>query len=376
MDKLELFRRAPTEEILTEATLKKLVDNGTPLRHYIGFEISGFIHLGTGLLCMQKVADFQAAGVDTNIFLADYHTWINKKLGGDLTTIRRIGGTYFKEALKLSLKAIGGDPEMTHFIMGSELYDKLGIGYVEDIIRVSKQLSLARAKRSVTIAGRKEGESISFAQLLYVPMQVADIYGLKVNLAHAGMDQRKAHVVALEVAKSFNTEIVAAHHRLLSGIHITEEQRGKIIAAKAAHDREQLEQELIDIKMSKSNPASAVFVHDTEEEIRKKIGGAFCPMKETEVNPVFDIANLVVWPYLVRKEIPFEITNKKTGANATYKTSGELESAYKNGEVHPVDLKGAVADSLISMLEPVRKYFLEGAGKKYLEELKEIKITR
>ncbi len=372
----ELIRRAPTEEVLTAETLQRHLQNRTPLKHYIGFEISGFIHLGTGPLCMKKVADFQEAGADTNIFLADYHTWINKKLGGDLATIRRIGGTYFKEALKQSLKAVGGDPDRVHFIMGSELYEKLGMQYLEDIIKVSSQTSLARAKRSITVAGRREGESINFAQLLYVPMQVADIFGLGVNLAHAGMDQRKAHVVALEVAKTFDAELVAVHHHLLTGIHITESQRAQILAAKASGNREQLEQELIDIKMSKSNPSGAVFVHDTEEEIKKKINGAFCPMGEITVNPVLDLANFIVWPYLIRKEMPFEIENKKHGTTSTYKTPAELEAGYQRGEIHPVDLKGAVADYLAAMLEPVRNYFLEGNGRKHLEDIKSIKITR
>ncbi|MGC9129944.1 MAG: tyrosine--tRNA ligase, partial [Candidatus Micrarchaeia archaeon] len=82
---VELVKKFPTEEILTEEKLREYVEEGIKLNHYIGFEISGFVHLGTGLLCMQKVADFQEAGVETNIFLADYHSWINKKLGGDLS---------------------------------------------------------------------------------------------------------------------------------------------------------------------------------------------------------------------------------------------------------------------------------------------------
>ncbi len=376
MDELELIKRAPTEEILTEQRLEDYFGTDKGLKHYIGFEISGFVHLGTGLLSMQKVADFQEAGADTNIFLADYHTWINKKLGGDLSTIRKIGGTYFKEALKKSLGAVGGKPEEVNFVMGSELYDKLGVGYLEDIIKVSKKMTLARAKRSITVAGRKEGEDVSFGQLLYVPMQVADIYGLKVNLAHAGMDQRKAHIVALEVSKEFDYEPIAVHHHLLTGVHISEEQRTGIIAAKLQKNRELLEQQLIEVKMSKSKPESAIFIHDTEEVIRKKITGAYCPMKETNINPIMDLSNYIVFPYLIRKNMDFEIVNKKTNKSNTYKQSSELENAYQNGEIHPVDFKEAVANYLINMLEPARNYFLEGNGKKYLEELQDIKITR
>ena len=45
-------------------------------------------------------------------------------------------------------------------------------------------------------------------------------------------------------------------------------------------------------------------------------------------------------------------------------------------EIHPLDLKEYVAEKLIKMLEPARKYFLEGPGKKYLEEMQNLKITR
>ncbi|MCL4383223.1 MAG: tyrosine--tRNA ligase [Candidatus Marsarchaeota archaeon] len=376
MNELELIKRAPIEELLTEQKLKDYLETNKALKHYIGFEISGFVHFGTGLLSMEKLADFQEAGVDTNVFLADYHTWINKKLGGDLSTIRKIGGTYFKEALKKSLEAVGGNPEKVKFIMGSELYDKLGTDYLEDVIKISKKMTLARAKRSITVAGRKEGESVSFGQLLYVPMQVADIYGLKVNLAHAGMDQRKAHVVALEVAKEFDYEPIAIHHHLLTGVHINKEQRAKIITAKDQNNRELLEQQLIEVKMSKSKPESAIFIHDSEEVIRKKINSAYCPTKETKINPIIDISNYIVFPYLIRKNMTFEIVNKKTNKSSTYKYSSELEDLYQKGEIHPLDLKEAIANYLVDMLEPTRKYFLEGNGKKYLEGLQDIKITR
>ncbi len=372
---IELIKRAPTEELLTEERILEHISSGKRFRHYIGFEISGFVHLG-GVISMQKVADFQEAGAETNVFLADYHTWINKKLGGDLTDIRRIGGTYFKESLKRSLEAVGGDSEKLNFVMGSELYAKLGSEYLEDVIKVSKGISLARAKRSITIAGRGEGESVSLAQLLYVPMQVADIYSQKVTLAHAGMDQRKAHVVALDVSNEFEYKPVAVHHHLLTGIHISEGQRASIIAAKKDKDKDQLNQQLIDVKMSKSKPESAVFIHDTEAAIRKKIGSAFCPIKETEINPIIDISKNIVLPYLARKGMDFEIENKKSKETGSYKGYEELVRAYQNGEIHPVDIKEAVAGYLVEMFAPARKYFIDGPGKKYLEDLESIKITR
>ena len=373
---LELIKRSPTEEILTEDRLAEALQSGQRLRHYIGFEISGFVHLGTGPLSMSKVVDLQKAGIKTSVFLADYHTWINKKLGGDMDTIKRIANNYFKESLKVSIRSAGGDPEETEFILGSELYEKLGRGYFENVLKVASTMSLSRARRSTTVLGRKEGDDISLSQLIYVPMQAADIYSMGVNIAHAGMDQRKAHVVALDVSKEFGYEPVAVHHHLLTGIHMTEEQRQSIIAAKNEKNRELLDQQLIDVKMSKSKPESAVFIHDSEEAIRKKIMGAFCPMKEVNLNPIMDISNYIVWPYLIRKKEEFEIVNKKKNTSKNYKTQNDLQNAYQNGDIHPMDMKEAVAGYLIGMLEPARKYFLEGAGKKYLEDLEGIKITR
>ncbi len=373
---IDLVKKPPTEEILTEDRLAEYVKDGKKLRHYIGYEISGFVHLGTGLLCMQKVADFQQAGIETNIFLADYHSWINKKLGGDLSTIRRVAVGYFKEALRWSLKSVGGDPQKTNFILGSELYEKLGVEYLEYVIRVSMRMTLARAKRSITILGRRMGETVSFAQLLYVPMQVADIYGLRVNLPHGGIDQRKAHVIAIEVSKEFGYKPIPVHHHLLLGTHIGEDQQKKMLEAKASGDRELFEEEVIEIKMSKSRPESAIFIHDTPEEIKWKLRKAYCPPREVQLNPVIDIGKYIVWPYLTRINEPFEIINLKTKEKKIYNNWNELERDYVSGNIHPLDLKNAVSEYLIKMLEPARKFFIDGPGRKYIEEMHELKITR
>ncbi len=162
-----------TEEIMTEEDLKLLLDSGTKIKHYIGFEISGKIHLGTGLMCMSKVKDFMDAGIDCSIFLADWHSWINDKLGGNRETIKRVAGGYFKEGLKASLKCFGGNPDKLKFILGSDLYHN-NDDYWATMVDVSKNTSLARMMRSITIMGRKEGESVDFAKLIYPPMQVAN----------------------------------------------------------------------------------------------------------------------------------------------------------------------------------------------------------
>src|SRR5258707_1826916 len=69
------------EEGIGADELPGLLDQGLPLRHYIGLEISGRLHVGTGLACMQKVRDLQMAVVDCTIFLAAWDTRINENVG-------------------------------------------------------------------------------------------------------------------------------------------------------------------------------------------------------------------------------------------------------------------------------------------------------
>ena len=87
------------EETLTVDELKQLIESGKPLKHYIGYEVSGKVHLGA-VSAMLKIRDLQMAGVETNVFIADWHTWLNKKLDGTLETAKRMAVEYFQEALK------------------------------------------------------------------------------------------------------------------------------------------------------------------------------------------------------------------------------------------------------------------------------------
>jgi len=55
------------------------------------------MHIGMGLVCGNKIRDMVDAGFHFIIFLADWHSWINNKLGGKMENIR-ICGEYFKDA--------------------------------------------------------------------------------------------------------------------------------------------------------------------------------------------------------------------------------------------------------------------------------------
>ncbi len=369
-EKFELIKRN-TEEIMTEEDLKILLDSGIKIKHYIGFEISGKIHLGTGLMCMSKVKDFMDAGIDCSIFLADWHSWINDKLGGNREAIKKIAVGYFKEGLKVSLKCFGGNPDKLKFVLGSELYHN-NDDYWATMIEVCKNTSLARMMRSITILGRKEGESVDFAKLIYPPMQVADIFVQGINLPHAGLDQRKAQVIARDVAlkmgikplldkKGNSIKPVAVHHHLILGL-------GK--PSVWPMPKEQLQELWAVLKMSKSKPDSCIFIHDSPEEIRRKINQAFCLEGEIEFNPILDWVKHIIFR---EDNSKLEIKrDKKFGGNIIYKSYRELEKDFSEKKLHPLDLKNSVAEKLIQILEPARKHFEQPKIKKMIKELENL----
>ncbi len=372
-ERFELIKRN-TEEILGEEELREMLKKGEKLRHYIGFEISGKIHLGTGLMCMLKVKDFIDAGVDCSIFLADWHTWINDKLGGNLEIIKKVAAGYFKEGLKASLKCVGGNPEKLKFVLGSDLYHHNDL-YWLNVIDISKHTSLARMMRSITIMGRQEGEAVDFAKLIYPPMQVADIFIQKINIPHAGLDQRKAQVIARDTAlkltfcpildsKGKRIKPTAVHHHLILGL-------GKPPIWPVPKDK--IQELWSSLKMSKSKPDTCVFIHDSEEEVKRKIKNAFCPEKETEFNPVLDWVKSLVFPIENKLEIKRE---KKFGGNKEYRSYSEIEKDFINGKLHPMDLKNTVAETLVKILEPARKHFSSGKPKRMLEELGGLLLTK
>jgi tyrosyl-tRNA synthetase len=104
------------QEIVTHEELRELLKVEDNPRAYWGFEASGLMHIGMGLVCGSKIKDMTKAGFDYTIFLADWHSWINNKLGGNMENIR-LCGEYFKDCFT----ALGIKPESVHYAWASDL---------------------------------------------------------------------------------------------------------------------------------------------------------------------------------------------------------------------------------------------------------------
>ena len=328
-EKVDLIQRPPTEEIVTQEELIELFKTNSSPNHYIGLEISGFLHLGSLISTGFKINDFVKAGVKCKIFLADWHTLINDKLGGDWETIEKVS-KYYQDAFKL----VCPDAEI---ILGSKLYEEK-TEYWSELVKFTKHMSIARTMRTLTIMGRSEDDKkIDVAKLLYPAMQAVDIHSLDVDIAHAGMDQRKIHMLVREIFPKMKWKVpVAVHHKLLPGLSKPADSNDNKIVG----------------KMSKSDPNSGVFIHNSDDEIRKKISKAWCEEANIENNPLLEISKSVIFHEFNEMKVE---RPEKFGGNVSYANFNQLEKDFAEKKLHPGDLKQTVGNYLVKVVSPIRE---------------------
>ncbi|WP_104950971.1 tyrosine--tRNA ligase [Escherichia coli] len=304
MDEFEMIKRN-TSEIISEEELREVLKKDEKSA-YIGFEPSGKIHLGH-YLQIKKMIDLQNAGFDIIILLADLAAYLNQK--GELDEIRKIGDYNKKVFEAMGLKA--------KYVYGSEF--QLDKDYTLNVYRLALKTTLKRARRSMELIAR-EDENPKVAEVIYPIMQVNTSHYLGVDVAVGGMEQRKIHMLARELLPK---KVVCIHNPVLTGL----DGEGKMSSSKG----------------------NFIAVDDSPEEIRAKIKKAYCPAGVVEGNPIMEIAKYFLeYPLTIKRP-------EKFGGDLTVNSYEELESLFKNKELHPMYLKNAVAEELIKILEPIRK---------------------
>lgn len=316
--KFELATRG-TEEVVTEPELREMLAR-EKMKVYCGYEPSGKIHFGHALT-VRKLIDFQELGADVIVLLADLHAFLNHK--GTLEEIRRIA-----EYNKHCFIALGLDPQRTKFMLGSEF--QLEQKYSLDVMRMAVDTTIMRARRSMDMISRQL-ENPDVAQTLYPIMQAVDMAWLDVDVAIGGIDQRKVHMLAREeLPKIGHRKPVCVHISLLHGLDGA-------------------------TKMS-SSKGNFIAIDDEPTIIKEKVSKAFCPPKVMKDNPIVEYMEHVILPAKGRLEIK---RAAEYGGAVEVTSAAELKKLYAAGKLHPADLKLAVAEALIELLAPVRKYFEE-----------------
>jgi len=323
-----------TEEVVTLEEVRSLLASNEHPHAYIGFEPSGALTVAH-LISARKILDLADAGCDVTVFLADWHAWINDKLGGDLSRITAAG-----RSMQAAFTALGADPARVRYRWAHELTGSSD--YWARVVRVAKATSLARTKRAMSIMGRGEEDSeLDTSRLFYPAMQAADIFELPVEIAYGGMDQRRAHVLAREVAHHYHWSVpTAIHTPLLSSLR----GGGRMDPTEGALER----------KMSKSDPGSAIPIDADRATIQERLTGAFCPAKVVDGNPVVEAVRYIVLPWEGRLRVD---RPPKYGGPLEFTSAPEFLASYAEGRLHPQDLKGAVADALDRLIDPARRYF-------------------
>lgn len=354
-ERIELVKQVG-EEILTLDELKLLFESKKHPIAYDGFEPSGNVHIAQGVLRAINVNKMVKAGCKFKMWVADWFGWMNNKMGGDLDKIR-VTGNYMIEVWK----SCGMDTDNVEFLWAKDVM--ADDEYWARVVTIARNSTVPRILRCAQIMGRTETDNLTAAQVFYPCMQAADIFHLKADIAQLGMDQRKVNILAREVAPKLNlAKPIAVHHHMLMGL--SEPPKNAADATERS----------IAMKMSKSNPNSAIFMTDSPEEILKKISNAYCPAKIVQDNPIMEYCRYIIF----EKQDSLEIKRPaKYGGNLLLQGYKELETKFGEGAIHPLDLKKSVADSLSNILEPTRNYFEKNKkARELLEQVKSFQVTR
>jgi tyrosyl-tRNA synthetase len=257
--------------------------------------------------------DMRKAGFKVKVLFADWHAWLNKK--GDWDFINEQVKLWEKTFIDLGL-------EDAEFVKGTDFQTKKE--YFEDLLKLSLQTTVQRGLRAMQEVAR-DIEHAHVSQVIYPLMQINDIKHLEVDVAQAGIEQRKSHMLAREIMDSINyKKPLFVHTPLINSLL----GPGK--------------------KMSSSIPESLISVNDSKKDIENKLKKAYCPEGIVENNPVLEIAKLVVFPRV--KTLVIE-RPQKYGGDVSYSSYEELEKDFSLKLLHPADLKQSVAISLSKILK-------------------------
>lgn len=297
-----------------EAQLRELLAVKDHPVAYDAFEPSGRITLASGLLRLLNAKRLMDAGCLVRFWVADIHAVLNNKFGGDLKKIHSVSN-YMIEVWK----ALGLDAEKLpnlEILLASTEIARHPAAYWSRVLDVAGSVTVERAQQCAPIMGRSVDETAPNAnRVLYPMMQTADGFLLQADIYQLGADEAEGNALVSEyiAQKGLSQKPVFLSHPLLIGLK-----------------QEQL-------KMSTSDPESAIYVDDTPAEVNIKIKKAYCPPGDVRANPILDYMKFVVFPFH-QEGVTIE-RSEKNGGNLTFATYNDLETAFAAEQVHPADLK-------------------------------------
>ena len=306
------------------------------IRCYVGFEPSGKAHIGWKVISLQlkRMLDAKA---NVLIFLADWHAWVNDKFNGSMDDIQTTA-RYMEETFRalLGYPPEGEGPGELRFVWASSIMDSGD--YWARVLRCSKNMSLARVRRTFSIMGRDEDSSDGdLSRFFYPALQAADIFEMNIDVAIGGMDQRKAHMYMRDVADRWGWyKATCLHTPIISGLKSTGARM-----------------ESFDHKMSKSDPNGAILLHDEDKKLAKKMRKAFLDPEQPD-SPVYELIQHIILPEFGEVVVT---PKPEFGQPSTWTDLESFKSAVADGTLHPFDAKMGVAAGVSRGLKAVASHF-------------------
>src|SRR5258708_810020 len=277
------------------ARLEKSRETGRPLRVKAGFDPTApDLHLGHTVL-LRKLKHFQDLGHTVIFLIGDFTGMIGEPTGRSVTRppltredIVRNSETYKTQVFKIL------NPEKTEVRFNSEWMGKLS---TEDFIRLTAKYTVSQMLEREEFHKRFQQEKpIALHELLYSLVQGYDSVALKADVELGGTDQKFNLLVGRELQRAYGepSQIVLTTP-ILEGLDGVQ-------------------------KMSKSL-GNAIGIHEPPAEM---------------VGKVMSISDAMMWRY-------YELLTDVSNADIS-----QMQRHCAGGEKHPMDLKKALARSIVS----------------------------
>jgi len=266
---------------------------------------------------------------------------------------------YYELLLRAVFTSLGIPVDKLKFVIGSSY--QLSRDYNLDQYKLCSMVTEHDAKKAGAEVV-KQVDNALLSGLLYPGLQALDEQYLDCDFQFGGVDQRKIFTFAKEYLPRLGYR-------------------------ERAHMMNKMVPGLMGGKMSSSDPDSKIDFLDTPDIVKRKIKKAFCEEGNISNNGLLAFIRAVAIPVarlhaergestrpFVTEDAPpgsvFSIVRgEKYGGPLHFSDYETLEKAFADKEIHPGDLKSAVTDTIVKLLEPIRKAFTDSAEFQDIERL-------
>ncbi|KAF8516163.1 tyrosine tRNA ligase [Hysterangium stoloniferum] len=367
------------QEVLGGEAIRNILSEGKAPKCYWGTAPTGRPHIGY-FVPLTKIADFLRADVEVTILLADLHAFLDN-LKAPLALVEH-RTRYYEHVLRAVFTSLSIPVSKLRFVQGSTY--QLSREYNMDNYKLCATVSEHDAKKAGAEVV-KQVESPLLSGLLYPGLQALDEQYLDVDFQFGGVDQRKIFTFA-------------------------ELYLPRLGYRKRSHLMNAMVPGLQGAKMSSSEPNSKIDFLDPPSVVRQKIKKAFCEEGNIAENGLLAFVNAVLIPVSELRlerlaaekagqgqsdaKRPFAaadapegsvfsiLRDEKYGGPLHFSKYKDLEDAFAAAQIHPGDLKKAVGDAIVDLLEPIQEAFQANEEWQrvtelaYPSEVKEVKKKR